>query len=209
MFKLWKAAASAALLLSFSVLADPFVEGKHYSVVSGQQSDTPKITEYFSFYCPACFRQEPFMAKLGSMLPEGSALEKVHVTGMPGRDAKSEELLTQALVVASKLNLEKEVVQAIFNAIHLEREQHFQQADLVELFVKFGAEQKKVEKTLKSFAVKGQSKKMAKRVKAIREQGHSAVPTLVINDKFVPNIRSISSMQEYEALVKFLLDKTA
>lgn len=209
MVKLWKAVFTTAFLLSFSVFAEPFEEGKHYSVVTGPQSQEPTITEYFSFYCPACYRQEPFMKKLNSMLPEGRSLEKVHVTGMPGRDVKSEELLTQALVVASKLNLEQQVVQAIFNQIHVNKAQTFEPEDLVEIFVQHGADRQKVEKTLKSFAVKGQSKKMAKRVKAVREQGYSAVPTLIINNKFVPNVRSITSMQEYEALVKFLLDKTA
>jgi len=208
MLRIWKSLAVLAVLLSFSSVAKEFVEGKHYYQVTGEVSASPTITEYFSFYCPACYRQEPFMKHITSFLPESQQISKVHVTGMPGRDIASEERLTQALAAAKLLKVEQAYVKEVFNQIHVKRQNTFTRADVESLFAKAGIDSKQFNKAFNSFAAKGEAKQMAKAVQKIREQGYSAVPTLVINNIYTPNIKSITSMQEYEALVKYLLAKT-
>ena len=127
---------------------------------------------------------------------------------MHGRDIASEERLTQALAAAKLLKVEQAYVKEVFNQIHVKRQNTFTRADVESLFAKAGIDSKQFNKAFNSFAAKGEAKQMAKAVQKIREQGYSAVPTLVINNIYTPNIKSITSMQEYEALVKYLLAKT-
>ena len=47
------------LCLPFAVLAANFEVGNQYTVIDIEKSTTPQVTEYFSFYCPHCFKFEP------------------------------------------------------------------------------------------------------------------------------------------------------
>ena len=186
-----------------------FEAGVHYVEVDGTQSKTPQVTEFFSFYCPACYRSEPFMAEIKTMLPEPSAFNKVHVDGMPGRNVDIEHELTKALIAAELLNVEDKVVAAIFKYIHQGRANFSTAKDVKNLFVLHGVNGKEFDRVIKSFKVKATANKMRKDTEAIRKQGHSSVPTLIINNKYKPDVKQISSMAEYKALVAFLLTKTA
>ncbi len=53
MLKLIKAAA-LALMLPVVANAAQFEEGVHYEVVAERGTKKPEVTEYFSFFCPAC-----------------------------------------------------------------------------------------------------------------------------------------------------------
>ena len=199
----------STFIFSFSTSAEQFQEGKHYTALPNQVTATKEITEFFSFYCPACYRQEPFMNSIKASLPSGATFKKNHVDGMPGRDKATEQQLTKALITAKLLKVEEKIVPAIFNHIHVNKAGFNGEQDVKNLFLTNGIDDKAFDKTYKSFAVATQAKRMQKNTSAIRSNGFSGVPTLLINGKYVPLIKSIKSVEQYKDIVMFLLNKTS
>lgn len=72
----------SALMLVFSVQAASFEEGKHYKILDVEKSETPKVTEFFSFYCPHCYKFEAIVKSLKPALPKSVKFEKIHVAFM-------------------------------------------------------------------------------------------------------------------------------
>ena len=195
------------LIGSAPTIAANFKQGEHYFSLNKEVSKTQQITEYFSFYCPACFRQEPFMKELKALLPEPKSFKKVHVDAMPGRVIEREHMLSKALATARILNVEEKVNAAIFNYIHVNKADFTTDKDIRNLFVLAGITKEAFDKTYNSFKVKMEAKKMSGQTKKLRNKGYSSVPTIVINNNYIPNIKSITSMQEYKDLVQHLLQK--
>lgn len=191
----------------FAVEAAEFKKGTHFVELS-QPINAPKgVTEFFSFYCPACFKQEPLMNEIKASLPEGFTFRKNHVDNMPGRDLEAERMLTKALITANRLGVADKVVPAIFNYIHVSRAQFTDVKDVKNLFLLADVKGEDFDKAFKSFSTNTQLRKMSKDTQTIRSQGHSSVPTLIINGRYKPVTSSIKSIEEYKQLVLFLLNK--
>lgn len=184
-----------------------FTEGDYYVVLDNEKSNKKQVTEYFSFYCPACFKQEPFMNELKRALPSDAIFKKNHVDGMPGRDTKVEHALSKALVTAKKLGVEDKMVAAIFNYIHLSKARFNQDRDIRNLFLINGVEAENFDRAYESFAVDMQAKRMKRQTQKLRNQGFRSVPTLVVNNKYKPVTDKIRSTEEYINLINYLLNK--
>ncbi len=147
------------------------------------------------------------MNDLKISLPAGVTFKKNHVDGMPGRDLAIEQLLTKALIAAKYLKIDDKVVPALFNTIHVDKSSFTTIDEIKRVFVSNGIDGKKFDNVFESFGVNAQAKKMQKNTQNIRNQGFTAVPTLVINGKYLPLTKNLTSLDEYKALVLFLLDK--
>ena len=199
------------VFLSFSSAcqAVEFTEGDYYVEVEGNSTKNKEVTEFFSFYCPACFKQESFMHELKLALPANAAFKKNHVDGMPGRDIKIEKSLTKALITADVLKVKEKVIPAIFNYIHINKAKFDNDKDIKNLFLINEVDGDDFDKVFNSFSVNMQAKKMEKKTSALRKQGFSSVPTLIINGKYKPVTDKIKNMDEYKKLVIYLLNKKA
>lgn len=148
------------------------------------------------------------MAQLASALPEGVSFVKNPVEGMPGRDVKIEAILTKALITASQLKVEKRLVAAIFDQIHAQKAQINSEEDLRSLFTQHGISKDAFNKAFSSFSVTMKAKQMQHNTSVLREQGHSSVPTIIVNGQYMPVTRNLKSADEYRELILFLLKKT-
>jgi thiol:disulfide interchange protein DsbA len=202
---------SILVFLSFNCISQPveFAKGDYYIEIEGNLTQEKEITEFFSFYCPACFKQEPFMNELKLSMPVGAVFKKNHVDGMPGRDIQTEQALTKALITADILNVKEKIIPAIFEYIHINKAKFDNDQDIRNIFLVNGVEGDKYDKVFTSFSVDTQSKLMQKRTKALRQQGFTNVPTLIINGKYKPVTDKIKNMDEYKSLIIYLLNKTA
>jgi len=189
-------------------MAIEFEKGKHFAVVAEQASESPKVTEYFSFYCPHCFRFEPIIDAMHAALPAGTTFVKNHVDSLPGRNPEIEHMLTKALFSAEILHVDKTMIPAIFNYIHVNKADFSNQQDLKNLFVINDVEGEAFDKTMSSFAVNAQFNKAQRSTAALRAAGIHTVPTVIVNDKYQVIANSITSTDEYIALVLYLLNKT-
>ena len=72
------------LCLPFAALAANFEAGNQYTVIDVEKSKTPNVTEFFSFYCPHCFKFEPVAKGIAENLPKGAEFVKNHVNFLGG-----------------------------------------------------------------------------------------------------------------------------
>ena len=190
-----------------SINAVEFTEGDYYIEIKGDMTKEKEITEFFSFYCTHCFKQEPLMNELIAFLPADITFKKNHVDNMPGQSLKIEQALTKALITAEILKVKDKIVPAIFKYIHTDKAKFDNEQDIKNIFLINGVDNSQFDKTFASFHVANQFKKMQHKTKSLRQQGIGAVPTLIINGKYKPVTNNIKSMDEYKNLISYLLNK--
>jgi len=195
------------LVTSFVANAVEFTKDDYYIEIKGQLSKKQEIVEYFSFFCPHCFKQEPLMKALVEKLPSDVAFKKNHVDGMPGQTVAIERALSKALITAEVLHVKDKMVAAIFKYIHINRAKFDSVKDIKNVFLINGVESKAFDKVFESFSINTRFNKMQKNTVELRKQGITTVPTLIINGKYKPVTDKIKSMDEYIDLILFLLNK--
>jgi len=177
--------------------AQSFVEGTHYSVISaGSLSSTDEVVEYFSFSCPGCYAIEPTLNALQKARPS-IPLRKVHMP-FGGRNAKYSQ---QAFVLMQLLNV-TEHTDKIFSRIHTERNLFSSSSEVIDYFVTLGFERDLVEKTSDSFAADTM-------IRTMNQQGQksqiSSVPSIVINRKYLVELKWVNSANDLANLIDYLL----
>ncbi|MBQ4813819.1 disulfide bond formation protein [Pseudoalteromonas luteoviolacea] len=184
MLKMIKAAL-VALMLPVAASAMTFEEGKHYEVIAERGTKKPEVTEYFSFYCPACNNFEGLIDQFKPKLDDGVKFKKSHVDFVGIRDPKHQKMIATALATASVLPQKDAIVSAMFTHIHTKRAKFNELADIKDVFVAAGVDGAKFDKMYKSFSVRTKASKMARQQKQLQEKGAlSSVPTFVVNGKY-------------------------
>ncbi|MGF1754152.1 thiol:disulfide interchange protein DsbA/DsbL [Vibrio makurazakiensis] len=189
----------STLILAFTANAAQFEEGTHYKVLEVEKAKKPTVTEFFSFYCPHCFKFEAVVENLKPSLPESASFEKVHVAFMGNNMAVP---MAKSYATMMSLGVEKEMVPAMFNQIHQLRQAPKDEAALRQLFIDNGVEAKKFDAAYNSFAVNSMQKRFDKQFEASTLTG---VPGVLVNDKYIVKADQIKSYEEYNQLVNFLL----
>ena len=196
------------LALSMSACAEQYTEGKQYTTVSDQASTKKEVREYFSVDCGHCFKFEPFMASVKKSLPEGVAFERNHVDFLRAASPKIQQMVSKAVVVAEQLEMEDELVGALFNYIHIQRAVITSEKDIRNIFVLNGADGDKFDKLMKSFSVNGKAKAMKKNQDEMSaKRALTGVPTVIVNGKYKINGDKLDKNnfeQDYKNLVKYL-----
>ncbi|WP_420387932.1 thiol:disulfide interchange protein DsbA/DsbL [Roseivirga sp.] len=179
-----------------------FKEGVHYDVVSEKKSDRPMVKEFFSLYCGHCFQFEPFIDSLQKTLPTEVSFSRSHVDYIP-RDNKPVSFgIVKAYNMMLDLDMEKELRQAFFAAIHLGEEPIDTEEEIKQIFLAHDVEAAKFDKLYNSQSVIDRAQAMAD-LWVKREI--SSVPTLVVNEKYKINMGSLKSMAELIEITDFLL----
>lgn len=195
--------------LSASACAEKYTEGKQYTQVSEAPSKKPEVREYFSFYCPHCFKFEPFMEDVKKNLPEGVSFERNHVDFLRAASPKIQGMLTKSVVVAEQLGMDKKLIGAVFNYIHVQRAVITTEKDIRNIFVLNGADGEKFDKLMKSFSVNSRAKSMKKHQDTMsKKRAITGVPTVIVNGKYRINTQELDEKnfeQDYQSLVAYLL----
>ncbi|CCQ12769.1 Periplasmic thiol:disulfide interchange protein DsbA [Pseudoalteromonas luteoviolacea B = ATCC 29581] len=198
----------ALLLLPLIALAAEFEEGKHYSTLSLEKSAEAKVTEFFSFYCPHCYRFEPVAQALEKSLPEGVAFEKSHVNFLGGLSPQTQSNLSYAYIIAEHHGKEKAVAANIFKAIHQQNQRFTDIKDLKALMAVNGIDEAQFDAAMVSMPVIAAEKQMIDAQEKFSNIGAlSGVPTFIVNDKYKLNTSAIRSQEEFNELVSYLLKK--
>ncbi|WP_372768929.1 thiol:disulfide interchange protein DsbA/DsbL [Pseudoalteromonas sp.] len=200
-----------ALALPVVAIANQYEEGVHYDVISDRASKTPEVTEFFSFYCPACNNMENVIYDLKPMLDKNVTFKKAHVNFMGGYSKENQEMLSQALATAEALPQKEQVIAGIFNHIHGERKKFNEVADLKDVFASKGVDETTFEKYYKSFGVRTKAKKMNKEQEFFKSKGAlGSVPTFIVNGKYKVNFgrkSGIASAEDMAKLINYLAQK--
>lgn len=196
-------------MMSFVASCADYKEGEQYTVVSSEISKNPEVREYFSFYCPHCYRFEPFFANVKKQLPAGVSFERNHVDFLRFTTPEIQGYLTRALVVAQQLNQEEKLVAAMFKYVHVQRGTFTSVKDVRNVFVLNGVDGEQFDKLFKSFEIKSQANRMKKHQEALaKKRMLTGVPAIVVNGKYRINNDALDRDNfeaDYNNLVKHLL----
>lgn len=188
-------------LLPLSIQAADFKEGTHYTVISQTVTEKPEVLEFFSFYCPHCFKFEPLIKTLKQNLPQEIKIKKNHVNFL-GKEMGAK--LTHAYAAAELLGIEDTVSTIIFNRLHTQRKAIVSDQDIIDIFVQAGATEAEAKSAMVSFPVNGIAAQMKRNTESYKIRG---VPTLIVNGKYQVKSNSVKSEKEFVALVNYLATK--
>ena len=191
--------AFALLFTSLSFADNSFKAGEHYQQLNTPLSTTPKVVEYFSYYCPFCYNFEPIVAELKQALPADTPLHKVPVAFLGGNMATT---VQRAHAAAGVLQVEDAFTAALFNQIHQQRKPPQNRSDITKLFASIGVEQAQLDAQFDSMVVNSMITQYDAEVSAA---GIRSVPSFVINNKYLVKISAVSSQEQFNALVNYLL----
>ncbi|ERM59030.1 MULTISPECIES: thiol:disulfide interchange protein DsbA/DsbL [Vibrio] len=189
------------IMLSLSAHAAKFNEGEHYKVLDLEASKKPMVTEFFSFYCPHCNSFEPIIQQLKQQLPKDAKLQKNHVSFMGGNMGLP---MSKAYATMIALKVEDKMVPVMFNRIHNMNKPPRDEAELRQIFLDEGVDEKKFDAAYNGFAVDSMVRRFDK---AFKDSGLSGVPAVVVNNRYLIDAQGINSLDEYFELVNFLLKK--
>ena len=178
-------------------------EGTHYVVIADKASKDKKITEFFSFWCPHCYRFEPIVAQIKEKKPEDVKFEKVHVNFMRSAGPTVQDAVTKAMYVGKALDKELGMINGIFRHIHEDRKLIAGDDDLKKIAAKVGINAEDYDKAAKSFAVNGQFKKNNKTIETFRKH-INGVPNFIVNEKYQAQFQRGMTPDEMIALIMYL-----
>lgn len=202
MFKfLGKAFALLILSVFFisSAQARDYKEGQDYEIRATNKTVEPEIREFFSFFCSHCFAMEKPFSQMAEFF-KGKAKFIVNPVGLIGGDAGVES--QKAYAVAINLEIEDELKEELFNRIHVKQDIPEDHDYFVELFESLGVPSDKYEQIYNSFVTQA---KVAEYDRHTKEMKIDAVPEIVVNGKYLVKTDNLESIEDYEALVSYLL----
>ncbi|NND92904.1 MAG: thiol:disulfide interchange protein DsbA/DsbL [Granulosicoccus sp.] len=144
-----------------------------------QNTSTPdkvEVLEFFWLGCPHCYSFEPMISAWEENIPENV----VFVREAPPLNPSWEQH-SRGFYAAQLMGQEVPFVNAMFKAIHEDRQRMRKPADMAALAEELGMDREKFLKTMKSFAVQT---KMNRAMQLAKSAGISGVPAIVINGKY-------------------------
>ncbi|ENF6518430.1 DsbA family protein [Salmonella enterica] len=174
-------------------------EGAKYDVLSERVISAPTVVEFFSFYCPACYRYDTDMKVTDSVkkaLPEGVSLTRYHASFM----GKLGNEMTRAWSVAILMNMEDKIKPLLFDAV---QKKHSVRAwrDIRNLFIAAGVEGRSFDAAWDSFAVQALTEKQNQLAKSLRV---SSIPAIFINGEYQINPAGMNT----DSMAAFVSDYT-
>ena len=149
------------------------------------------------------------MAKLKTSIPADTKFEMNHVDFLRAASPKVQQMLTKAVVVAHQMGVEKKVIGAMFNYIHIQKAVFTSEKDIRNVFVLNGADGEKFDKLMKSFGMVSKAKAMKKQQDYFASKGAlKGVPAVIVNGKYRVDAQGLDRNnfeQDYINLVNYLL----
>ncbi|MBB1424094.1 thiol:disulfide interchange protein DsbA/DsbL [Pseudoalteromonas sp. SG43-7] len=196
------------LCLPFAAMAADFKAGEHYDVLKIEKSKTSQVTEFFSFYCPHCFKFEAVAKAMEKSLPAGTEFVKNHVNFLGGLAPEVQSNLSYAYIIAKQHNKGEQVADQMFDSIHIKRAPLNNIKDVKALLAVNGIDNYTFDKDIASMPVIAAEKAMQDKQNKFSQMGAlTGVPTFIVNDKYKININTIKSQEQLDELVAFLLQQ--
>lgn len=171
----------ALTALSMQTMAANFVAGKDYTVLANPgKSEVPgkiEVREFFFYGCGHCYSLEKPMQAWLKALPKD-----VHFVRTPAAMNKLWEQSARGYYVAEALGVRKYTHIPLFNAIHAQGQQIYDQQAQAKFFTKYGVPEAKFNSMFNSFAI---TAKIAESNKLAQQYQLTGVPAVVVNGKYV------------------------
>ena len=178
-----------------------FVEGTDYQRISPpvKTTDPDKVvvTEIFWYGCPHCFRFEPYAERFAAGLPDGAVFEQVPSALNPRWTEHARAYYSLRMMGA----LEK-THKELFEAIHLKRQRLTSLDTIAQFVAEQGLDEKEFRTNYFSFPVETQ---IRKNVQKEKRYGHTGVPAVVINGKYLVSASMAGSNERLIQIMSHLV----
>lgn len=189
-------------LMALSALAEEWVEGEHYDVITPAlrgKSDKIEVTEFFWYGCTHCYSFEPQIAQWKKSLDDD-----VVVVGSPAMWNALMEIHAKAFYAAQVLGVLDKVHMPLFQAINVDRKRLDSEDELAALFAASGIAREDFQKAFNSFGVGSQVRQANSRARAARITG---TPEMMVAGKYRISTRKAGSQANMLKLATFLIEK--
>lgn len=193
-----------AFLLAQVCLADGFQEGIHYRTlpkpVITSNPEKVEVLELFWYGCPHCDQLDPAIKAW-----VGGLSDDVNFVQMPVVFGRSWDMHARIFWVAKSLGILDDMHESLFNAIHREGQRLQRVDDVVEFFVRFGADPEVIRRELGGFSTESQLRLTDSRV---RTYGIKGVPAIVVNGQYVTDVSQAGGEDKLFKLLNILIEKS-
>lgn len=212
-----KAFLRAALLASLAVLcAEPaqqaraqsgrdFQEGRDYQVLSHPQPVSSgarvEVLEFFYYGCPVCYEAEPHVARW--LLTAGPS---VAIHRVPAVFTDSSESFARTFYTLSAMNQIARLHWPIYDNHHFDGKQLNEEKNIVEWVSHNGVERDRFVQLWHSEQIAAQ---VASAKKALETYEVKAVPTFIIDGKYLATSRVTGSVKSMMEVVDYLVGRAA
>jgi thiol:disulfide interchange protein DsbA len=192
-----------AVALASGTAGAQLVEGKNYRRIPNPQPvETGKkieVIEFFSYGCPHCAELEPYLDAWLAKAPQDVAFRRVPVMFQPRWVSLAKVYYTlDALGVESKLSPN------VFKAVHGSNVALWDTGKFYDWAAGEGLDRKKVEEVFSSFAIDG---KMKRAMQLAQQYNIQAVPTVIVDGKFVTSSSDVGTHAQLPAAIDELVSK--
>lgn len=189
-------------LMALSALAEEWVEGEHYDVITPAlrgKSDKIEVTEFFWYGCTHCYSFEPQIAQW-----KKSLADDVVVVGSPAMWNALMEVHAKAFYAAQVLGVLDKVHMPLFQAINVDRRRLDSEDELAALFATNGVAREDFRRAFNSFGVGSQVRQANSRARSARITG---TPAMMVAGKYRISTRKAGSQANMLKLATFLIEK--
>ncbi|HWK54601.1 MAG TPA: thiol:disulfide interchange protein DsbA/DsbL [Hyphomicrobiales bacterium] len=186
-------AAGAATLPAFGQPAR-HVAGTHYdtlpdNALSQQQRDSaaPLVTEVFWYGCPHCYEFDPLLA---NWVQEQGA--NIAFTRQPAVWDAATRVHARLFAATLELGIHAQVHEAIFSAIHEQRNYLLDDASQLAFLQTQGVSEAAANKALRSFQVDSQIRKAESLVRELRVPG---IPAMIVQGRYM--VKTSNAVRTY------------
>ena len=194
-------AAMALQLAALSAVAEDWVAGEHYDVISpairGTQTDKIEVTEFFWYGCGHCYNFEPQVVQWKKTLAED-----VVVKGSPAMWNALMEVHAKAFYAAEVLGVLDKVHMPLFQAINVDRKRLSDEDELADLFAANGVSREDFSKAFNSFGVGSQVRQANARARAAKITG---TPEMMVAGKYRITTRKAGGQANMLKIADFLI----
>lgn len=172
--------AVAALLLISGTAFSAVELGKDYKLLNPPQLVSSKkieVMEFFFYECSHCFDLHPLLAKWEKDMPKD-----VELTFVPTMFRDSTEPLARTFYALESMGQIKQLDDAIYQAIHINRVKLYDLNTIADFVAKNGVDRAKFSAAYNSFSVGSKITRAKQMIRSYRIEG---TPTLVVNGKYV------------------------
>jgi len=171
-----------------------FREGRHFTELTAAQGtssppDKIEVAEVFWYGCPHCFNFDPYIARW----QQGMA-DDVNFIRLPVMWNPTNQIHARAFYTAEALGKLDVLHEAMFRAIHEKNNTLTREAEIRDLFERFGVSTEDFDSTFRSFAIDSK----LKRARSLTERYRiRSVPVLIVNGKYIasgPDVKTFDDM---------------
>lgn len=185
MSKLFRSAVLLLLLASTPLLAQTYKTLNERVPVS-VPANKIEVTAIFSYTCPYCYQLEPQLEAWAARLPDD-----VQLVRLPAAFNDQWAHLARAYYIMDALDLTDRAHTALFDEIHQQRANLGSQRALNQFFERYGVAPEETERLYKSFGVESRLRQDVARLRGYRV---TAVPTLVIDGRYIVDGQSAGGL---------------